>query len=406
MSNTLAIATVTAVLESRITALLNDHGLAGFEVFLEHPKGDDPDPGVYIRSFRIAANPALRNMDLPSRRSDGTVSTRPQLAVDVDFLVSFVGDPTTYDAERLAGLVMTDLHAHPILTANEIDEFLNGLPGNHVLVEADLGDQLERVKLTPISMSVEDLGRIWGLTNQAFYPLSVGYQASVVLLDAEVRPHASLPVSRTGLHVVPGIAPRIETVSSSARRQPLVAVGDNLVVRGSNLLGPTTWLRIGGQTVQLAVDAVTPTSITFPITDGLGLLAGVTSVQVLHRVDLGEGSDPFRTIAGSNAIAFALIPLVTLDQPNALVTSGGLEVRVELIPKPSVDQDVALVLNRIGGKEHSESSVWTFDGDVAVFQVPGMPVGDYLVRARIDGAISLPELDSNGVYAQPAVSVP
>ncbi len=405
MSNALAIAAVTAVLESRFTTLLNANDMAGFDVAVDHPRGDSPNAGVYIKPYRIAPNAALRNMDLPARTADGAQLRKPRFAAELDLLISFVGDPATFDAERLAGLVLTDLHARPVLMPQEIDDFLAGLPGGHVLASADLGEQLERVKLTPLALSLDDLARVWGMCNQPHYCLSIGCQASVILLEADVRTTVPLPVTTRGLHVMPGIAPRVAQLVSSARNQPLVAVGETLIARGAGLRGASTWLRIGGALIEVPDAAARPHAIELPLDPALGLRAGVLALQVVHRVVLGPPADPYRTAAESNALPFALIPTVTPNQPNAIPTADGLSVRLDVVPLPAAGQDATLLLDRIGGGERTESRSFELDGDVVVFAVDPLPAGDYLVRLRVDGAMSIPVLGPGGVYDSPAVSV-
>ena len=405
MSNTLAIATMTGVLEARVRTLVNTH-LAGFDVFIDHPRGDSPAPGVYIKPYRIAPSAALRNMDLPTRRSDGTAARQPRLAIEVDLMMCFVGDGATLDAERLAGLVLTDLHARPVLSTQEIGDFLSGLPGGHVLLGADLGDQLERVKITPLALSLEDLARVWGLTNQTQYPLTVAYQVSVILLDADVRTRAALPVTGRSVYVTPTMQPRLAEVRSSARRQPVVAMGEDLILYGQDLRGPSTWLRIGNATFELQASAFGAASITIPLAPGLGVQAGITAVQVVHRVQAGPATDPWRNAGESNSLPLAVVPVVAPDQPNAVPSGGSFEVRLDVTPTPASDQDVELVLDRIGGGEQVTSREWSLDGDVVVFTIPSTPPGPYLIRLRVDDAVSLPTTDGTGVLAQPAVTIP
>lgn len=403
MSNTMAIATVTAVLEGRINALLNGNGLAGFTVVVDHPKGDSPGAGVYIKAYRVVPSAALRNADLPTRRSEGSVANRPRLAIDIDVLLSFVGEAGTYDPERLIGLVMTDLHANPSLGKQEIKDFISGLASDHVLKDADLGDQLERVRFTPLSLNLEDLSRVWGLYGLSVYGLSVAYQVGPLLLDAEVRPTMPLPVLGTGLQVVPNIAPSITSLSSSGFSQPLARIGDTLIVRGTGLRGPTTWLRIGEALHELAPADVGTDRLNLVLDAGLGLQAGVRSIQVVHRAELGPLPDPLRTVAQSNTMAFALIPNV-VGSPSAS-GAGPVEVRVEVVPLPGADQDVALILDPLAAGSQIESREFTLDGSELVFVVPTLAAGEYLIRVRIDGAVSVLGIGVDQTFDSPKVTV-
>lgn len=407
MSNTLALATLTAVLEERITALLNAAGLAGFDVIADHPKGDAPEPGIYIKPYRVTPSAALRNADLPTRRSEGSLLNRPRMAIDVDLLFTFVGEPGTYDPERLAGLVMIDFHANPSLGKQEIKDFLAGLPPDHVLDGADLGDQLERVRLTPLPLDLENLSRVWGLFGLSVYGLSIAYQAGPLLLDAEVRPPASLPVHATNFGVLPSVAPVIAALRSSSPQalgQPLGVVGDVLTVHGTSLRGPSTWLRIGETMIELAVADVGTDRVTLLLDASLGLLAGVRSVQVIHKAQLGPLSDPWRVVAQSNAMPFALLPKIA-GVP-AATGAGPVELRVAVEPLPGPDQEVALILDPLAGGAQQERREFTIDGNELVFEFPSLASGEYLVRVRIDGAVSLLALGGGGTFDPPKVTVP
>ena len=60
------------------------------------------------------------------------------------------------------------LHDHPLLGAEEI---------NGALPESDLDQQVERVRITPQPMSVEEMSKLW-TTFQTQYRMSAAYQAS------------------------------------------------------------------------------------------------------------------------------------------------------------------------------------------------------------------------------------
>lgn len=405
MSNTLAIAAVTAVLEGRITGLLNANGLAGFDVMVDQPRGEGPDPGIYIKPYRVVPSAALRNADLPTRRSDGSVSTRPRLAIDVDILLTFVGEPGTYDPERLAGLVMTDLHANPSLGRQEIKDYISGLAAGHVLAKADLGDQLDRVRFTPLVLGVEELSRVWGLFGLSLYGLSIAYQAGVLLLDAEVRPSVPLPVLNTGLMVNPSVGPVVNEVSSSSFRQPLARIGDTLSVRGTGLRGSSTWLRLGALLLELPPASLGDDRLSLVLTSALGVKAGVQALQVVHRAQLEPPAAPvLRTVAQSNTVALGILPRIT-GTPSASGV-GPVEVRVRVEPLPAAEQEVALLLDRLPAGGQLETRDFAVDGAELVFRMPALAAGDYLARVRIDDTLSLLELGAGGSFDAPKVSVP
>lgn len=409
MSNFLAIATVTAVLTSRIETLLDNNGLTGFTVDSDHPQ-DDADPGVYLKLYRIVPNPALYTADTPTRRADGTVIQRPQLAIDLHYLFSFVGDSDTFDAERLAGLVMLDLHTRPVLTAEAIASYVEVLEDGHVLQTADLADQVELVRFTPMPMTTEEMSRVWGLLNQSFYGLSVAYQVSVVLLDREIPAMTALPVGDVAVRAFAAAMPRIQSIRSSAVNQPIVEVGQDLILRGSGFIGETTWLQLGEDLLEVPRDSnLRSDRIVFPITATLGIPLGAIAVQVVHRVNLGDGSpDAYRTATESNTAVFALVPNVTMASPNPVTTPEGIDVQLAVTPLPTAAQTVELLLDEVGGDyRHRTSTAWRVDGDTVVFALDSLPAGQWLVRLRVDGVLSLLRRDSaTGRYNDPMLTVP
>jgi len=409
MSNFLAIATVTAVLTSRIETLLDANGLTGFNVEGDHPNGDS-NPGVYLKLYRVVPNPALYPADTPTRRADGSMIQQPQLAIDLHYLLSFVGDSGTFDAERLAGLVMLDLHARPVLTANAIANYVETLEADHVLQSADLADQIELVRFTPIPMTTEEMSRVWGLLNQSFYGLTVAYQASVVLLDLEIPAITALPVGNVAVRAFAAALPRIRGIRSSAVNQPVVELGQDLILHGSGFIGESTWLQLGEEIFEVPRDSnLRSDRIVFPITAALGIPLGAITVQVVHRVNLGHGSsDAYRTAAESNTAVFALVPNVTMASPNPVSTAEGIEVNLAVVPTPAAEQTVELLLDEVGGDHrHRTSTRWRVDGDRIIFALEPLPAGQWLVRLRVDGVVSLLRRDSaTGRYNDPMLTVP
>ena len=407
MSNALGIAAVTGVLESRLTALLNARGVTGFVVSGDHP-ASDPGPGIYIKLARIVPNAALRNLDVPTRRGDGTVVQRPQLALTLHYLLTFVGAAGNYEAERLAGLALTDLHAAPALTPVAIGEYLAGLADDHVLKDTDLADQLDRVRFTLLPLDDERLSKAWGLYNQSFYGLTVAYEAGPVLLEAPIEARAALPVASAGVFVVPVGIPRITKVRSAALDQPVLTLGQELILEGTNLRGPTTWLRIGALTLRVADQQIGVDRIVFPLTAALGLPAGVTSVEIVHQIDVS--ADPavtnLRPGATSNAAPFALLPVVSPGTPAVTATTSGHDVRLRVTPAPDSAEAASLLLDRVGGGGHASSAAWRNDGADVVFSVVGLTTGTWLARVRVGGATSGLQSGGSGAYAQPAVTVP
>lgn len=408
MSNTQAIAVTSGVIEARIRALLKDAGLEELSVTAKMPSGETPADGVYFQAYRVTPNPSLRGLDLPTRRADGSLSRKPRLAIDVDYAVSFVGDASEFEAEHLAALVLTDFHANAFLSPTEINEFVDA--EDSPLPDADLGDQLERVKLTLIPLSLEDLSRVWGLGNQSFYALTVAFSASIIILDAEVEPIASRPVVDPQVHVGAQAGPIVHSVRSSARPQAVVAIDgtttEALIIEGQNLAGSHTALQIGDSLVPVPIAAVSGTRIELPITAALGLRSGATSVSVVHQIDVDPPSGDLRMGASSNALPLVLLPEFADTSPTATAVGDDVDIRVTVTPVPADDQDVTLLLDQVGGQTHASSQARVAEPGALVFRVEDVPTGTYLLRLRVDGAVTIPSSSGSGALDTPAVTVP
>jgi hypothetical protein len=119
MSNYLAIATVTATLNELLRPSVESEvtGAAMTTMRPNDPALDNADPpGVNIFLYQVTPNAAYRNDDLPTRRADGTVVERPQVALDLHYLLTFYGNENDLEPQRLLGGVVRTLHARPLLT--------------------------------------------------------------------------------------------------------------------------------------------------------------------------------------------------------------------------------------------------------------------------------------------------
>src|SRR5262249_2339420 len=160
-----------------------------------------PPVGVNVFLYQIAPNPHLRNSDLPTRKADGSLLQRPKAAVDLYYLLSFYGDDTTLEQQRLLGAVVRELHAQPTLTRSMIaavqqnTAFLQG---------ADLDQQPELVRFTPVAFSLEELSKLWSFLLKTDYVLSTAYVGSVVLIETDDPvPPLPLPVLAPEVYVLP-----------------------------------------------------------------------------------------------------------------------------------------------------------------------------------------------------------
>jgi hypothetical protein len=177
MSNTLAIAAVTATLRQLLDQALNAD-VPGTTVTTRAPdKARDSPSGNQVNLFLYLTlpNAAWRNIE-PEALQPGATG-QPLMALNLYYLLSVYGqneDDTEPFSHRLLGQAMQILHQHPILDPQEIREALKG---------NDLYEQAERVRISLQPLSLEEMAKLW-TTFQTPYRLSVAYEVSVVLISS------------------------------------------------------------------------------------------------------------------------------------------------------------------------------------------------------------------------------
>jgi len=470
MSNFLAIATVTATLRQTLQNILDSEMPApvpGARVITARPEdlaGTTTDPRINIYLYQVTPNAAWRNADLPTRRSDGAVVQRPQVALDLHYLLSCYGDETRLEPQRLLGIITRTMHAQPVLTrqaiSNAIDALIRTDRGTFdFLSESNLADAVELVKFSPLHLSLEELSKIWSVFYQVQYALSVAYQGTVVLIESDDVPQKALPVRDRTISVVPFHPPVIEQVISQTEAnqpktggpQPIFAIS-TLVIVGQRLRGdPTpvqvggtsvpreiTLLRIGGSDVPPLPQNVSDKQISLDLSTVPNLQAGVQGVQVIHQMLLGIPPVRHPVGAESNLAAFVLHPIIqqqsdgTYEITVANVQGGGnnprsADVTVKVNPPVGKTQRVILLLNEfnpnLDPKQPFDPSApparaYSFNApsrnqsgapdttDTITILITGVMAGPYLVRVQVDGAESPLSADANGQYNAPPVVIP
>src|SRR5712692_6554015 len=148
MSNFLAIATVTGTLRVllRVPARKDVNGADVITVRPDNAvKEAGADPRVNIYLYQVTPNAAWRNADLPTRRADGTVLQRPQVALDLHYMISFYGDESQLISQRMLGSLVRTFHAQPFLTRDRIRNTIGGATFPF-LATSNLADEVELVK--------------------------------------------------------------------------------------------------------------------------------------------------------------------------------------------------------------------------------------------------------------------
>lgn len=402
MSNSLVVAAVTTTIRHVLQRALEHAPLApdgGPTVTTRHPSkldGTDlaTECGINVYCFQVTPDAAGNAAALPTRRSDGSLIGRPFASLELHYLISCYGDDTTLEPQRLLGVAVGALTAAPIVPRALVRDAMKHYSSHgqgvdlSFLREADLAEAVELVKLSPTTLSLEESSHLWGLFDTPQL-LSVTYLASVVEITSELSPRLAPPVLRREVSVRRTGAPRLDSVAVVGGAAAVT--GAELVLRGGGLQGPGARIRIGPAEVSPEPGS-SDTELRVTVTADVP--AGVHSVQVTHQAAaVPGGSAPARVQATSNAV-----PLVVRPTVKAARTATSIVLTVA--PPLWKGQRVTVLMSCHSGGGPDTPSDLTFDmapvelASTTEQKLPAdaVPVGTWLVRVRVDGADSLPEL--------------
>ncbi len=418
MSSALAIAAVTAALKDLLNEGLLNHDLSSvgsFSVTAQPPDrittGNTESNQLNVFLYQVTPNTGWRNTDLPSRDARGTRISNPPLALDLHYLLTAYG-AQDLNAEVLLGFAMQLLHDTPVLTREQLRIVLGNpspvdgsiLPGPFGTLSAiDLADQVELIKITPVYLSSEELSKLW-TAMQARYRPSMGYMVTVVLIRSEGGARVAPPVLQRGADdrgpvsqaAPPPVLQAIRNLASPLL--PAARLGDDLVIAGSNLqrggamsasfecarldIAIALPVTAGSSPGELRVHLPSPVQLTSSMSDWA---AGVYTVSL--RV-----AEPNQPVWTTNGVPIALAPRITAA-PLAASAGTLIDMLITCEPRLRALQAPGVRL-LVGSSEVLPASIST-PADVTQpstlhFSVPGLPVGEHLLRLRVDGIDSLP----------------
>ncbi len=373
MSNSLAIAAVTAVLRDLLdnAMIIQDVSNSLQDTVkvssdpLERIDLSNEDTRLNLLLYHIAPNLGWRNADLPSRDSRGQALTNPPLALDLYYLLTAYGKQD-FAAEILLGYGMKVLHDTPVLTRNMIRESLKKKSGvYHIdtgilppamkgLEASKLADQVEQIKINLYYITIDEMSKIWTAFQVKYRP-SVIYHVSVVLIESDNPVRTPLPVLSPNVKVNTGLIPPYPTIErlESPNKQIAVRLGEKLTFYGHNLGGDAVSARfINTKTrEELELPAIDDSNdsmfkVELPKGDDTSAKnwkAGVYSVSEV----INEGNNKVQT----NSLPIALAPRI-LSIFNKTVNNS-IRLRVKFEPAIPVDKDAG----------HLEQKVMLFVGD-------------------------------------------
>lgn len=385
MSNALAIAAVTTTLRNLLARGIGE--ALGSGIVTARPPDKARDNGdstnqVNLFLYQTLPNASLRNADVTGRVRPGETGRFP-LALNLYYLITAYGqDNEDIISHRLLGEAMRVLHDYAILNPDHI---------RAALPESDLHNQVERVRITPQPLNIEELSKLWA-TFQTQYRISVAYEVSVILIDSSSPVKTPLPVlmrgsDDRGIVAQTGLIPPFPTLQlvQPPNQQPSVRLGERLILRGHHLKseGDVTvrfmhprWLRPIDLVSQ---PGATDTEVGVELPErSQDWPAGFYTVMVQVR----QGGQMRMT----NELPFSLAPKIVqfyISPITALV--------VTCEPHIWPEQRVVLLM---GDREllpqvDLDASPRTEKANTLVFNLRQIPSGDYFIRLRVDGVDSL-----------------
>jgi hypothetical protein len=401
VSNHLAIAHVTGALgQIAHAAAVNAVGGVGLG-FGRPTSATSNRVNVYL--YQIVTNAAQRNDDLPTRGPDGKVQQRPRAAIDLYFLLTFHGKPDQFEPERMAGAVVRELHTCPVLDPARLAA---AMANSADLAGSDLDQAIERVRVTPMALSLDDTSRLWSVLVQTPHVLSLVYQASVVVIDALEGGPTPLPVLRRGedgrgvetsLDRVPRLGEALIRFADVPERQPPLAslraaqLGTIVVIEGTDLDGDLVELtfdhpRHAPFTLPIPPAQRSATELSFIIPDTPA--AASAWAAGLYRVTV-------QVVREGKALTGPVWPLLLAPRLKALAPSApgpvGANIPVTATVTPLLLPSQAAAM-RVGSVEiAAQPSAVATDQPVFVLD-PAPALADALVRIIVDGVESMPAL--------------
>ena len=426
MSNYLAIATVTAALQQMLQVAVGQD-VPGVQVTTVRPDTSASSisgPCINIFLYQAVPNPAWRNADLRTRRPKGDLIKHGQAGLDLHYLFTFYGNEQALEPQRLLGSTIRVLVDQPLLTQNMIEECIEhaSIPA---LEGSTLGDQVQRIRFIPSTITTEDLSRIWSVFFQVPYSLSFPYQATAVLIQGERTGQLALPVRQrpTYLSLARPLLNQVEHHPPAEAKQWIntITLGSRITLHGRDFTGEGLSqvqigkARIRPQRIEAAIAEVTFAELSLEERDGLR--AGGPGIQVVRSREAAMDND-IESVVESNVLPFVLCPRIQMNGQGIELTnwqvdeqanrySGMVTVTVDLLVAPR--QRVFLLLN---GTAQDTPNTYIFRADRLRspspdlhFPIRDVQAGEYLVRVQVDGAESPLHVSDQNAYVGPLLVI-
>ncbi|MCU7820352.1 DUF4255 domain-containing protein [Kitasatospora sp. DSM 101779] len=415
MSNTTAVAAVTAALTTLVQNAVNGLGINPGPVVAPGPLDDTGDHArVGVHLYRVSRNATLSLADLPTRSSAGQLRQKPRAALDLHYLFTFRGT-NEWETQRLLARAAAALHTVPHLTDTLLAEAETAHPE---IADNDLARADEPVRVTPEALSTDELTRLWALFPPATFTVTLAVAAGPVLVDGDGDPGAVLPVRTVLAGAAPFAPPRLDGVAGpEGRGAPVRAANPmpDLHLHGHALAARP------GETSEVLVDGAPVTGVT-AVDDTHLVLASPALAPGRRRISVRRSGPPAQPALSATRPSQVSAPVVVLVVPalgaiTAATATGhqpGLRtgtVSAAVTPPVGPTNRVRLLLDAttpgsaVSLALAADLPVGHPPTTQADFTVTDAPAGPYRVTLEVDGARSIPNLDPNGLYVLPVVTL-
>lgn len=385
MSNSQAVAAVTATLQAILQqGLILEPDLTDATVTiqpLDKARASNTNNQLNLFLYMVVRNAAWVTADMPRQVLPGEIGF-PPLPLNLYYLMTAFGrddDATQPFGHELLGKAMSIMHDHAVLTSADITAATQTL-----LPDADLAQQLERLRITFHPLSIDELAKLWtGFSMQ--YRLSAAYEVAVALISSTRPTRTPLPTLTRGVQGQAGLVPPVPTLLTVVppNNQPSARLNDIVTITGINLDGTNVAVEFDHALWTAPVD-VTPqagntgTALAVQIPNQPTVWpAGFYTVTVLVQ----RPGENFRRT--TNALSLTIAPSITVAPASA--PAGSITYTVTASPEVWPTQSVALLL---GDQEFAPATITAQTGNLTV-ATTGLTAGDYWTRLRVDGVDSL-----------------
>jgi len=401
MSSPEALATVTTALRN----LLSDD-MGGAAVTTKPPsvaRNGESGAQLNIFLYSVRHSPSLRNEPPLGKAKNGELAYPPMPLILKYLITAYGADNDDISGQILLGKAMRILHDHPLLGQADLKD---------IVPESGLHEQAERIRITPDTLNLDDMSKLWSSFQSAEYRLSVGYEISVVLIESNRVGKAPLPVLRRGEgnrgpellpdSVIPDLMPSL--VEFHLPNVKMAAeLGDIVILSGKKIPIPSTpdekkELRIFFQHSLLGDQFEIDTNkITFLEQEDnlnkikIDISPPFTGYPGFYTISLQKQKEGEPAEWTTNQIAMPLAPKISVLPRKA--SSGDIKVTINCIPKIRKEQQKVSLL--FGNKiilipeNFIEDST---DGSRIEIPIPRVSAKKepYIVRLRVDGVDSIP----------------